>query len=251
MKHFILEGKHLVPFNQFAHLEAEHHQFLQDGYDGGAFLFSGPQIPPHGGFLAARAESRERLDALLAGEPFVKGGYMQFVSVTEFDPVQHQPVLKEWFGGGAIHTGKHGSIAHSVDGSVSAGRATRHFLLEGEHLVPFDRRDPALITAHRRFLQTGYDKGTFLMSGPTIPPKGGFLVARAGSLPELNEMLAEEPYNKSGVMRFKTITEFNPLQRQPFLDEWFSAIPREQIEREEKPLRRNDDQHSAAISVRP
>jgi uncharacterized protein YciI len=99
MKYFILEGKHLAPFEQFMHLEPEHHAFLQAGYDSGAFLFSGPQIPPHGGFLVARAESRERLDALLAEEPFVKGGFMRFSSVTEFDPIQHQPFLKEWFSG--------------------------------------------------------------------------------------------------------------------------------------------------------
>lgn len=99
MKHFILEGKHLVPFEQFAHLEGEHHAFLQRGYDNGAFLFSGPQVPPHGGFLVARARSREQLDALLADEPFVKGGFMQFIRVTEFDPVQHQPFLREWFTG--------------------------------------------------------------------------------------------------------------------------------------------------------
>lgn len=29
----------------------------------------------------------------------------------------------------------------------------RHFLLEGEHIVPFERRDPGLIAAHRLFLQ--------------------------------------------------------------------------------------------------
>jgi len=99
MKHFILEGRHLLPFKQFAHLEPEHHAFLQKGYDNGTFLFSGPQVPPHGGFLVARAQSREQLDALLAEEPFVKGGFMQFINVTEFDPVQHQPFLQEWFAG--------------------------------------------------------------------------------------------------------------------------------------------------------
>lgn len=99
MKHFILEGQHLAPFEQFKHLEPLHHEFLRKGYDSGVFLFSGPQVPPHGGFLVARAESREQLDALLAEEPFVKGGFMRFASVTEFDPVQHQPLLKDWFAG--------------------------------------------------------------------------------------------------------------------------------------------------------
>ena len=46
----------------------------------------------------------------------------------------------------------------------------KHFLLEGQHLVPFEQRDPELIAAHRRFLQQGYDNGRFLLSGPHIPP---------------------------------------------------------------------------------
>jgi uncharacterized protein YciI len=49
----------------------------------------------------------------------------------------------------------------------------KHFLLEGEHIVPFEKRAPELIAAHRQFLQQGYDAGRFLLSGPSIPPKGG------------------------------------------------------------------------------
>jgi len=99
----------------------------------------------------------------------------------------------------------------------------KHFLLEGEHLVPFEERAPELIVAHRAFLQKGYDDGHFLVSGPTIPPKGGFLLARAESLQQLWDLLAEEPYVKANVMRFSRITEFNPVQHQPALKEWFAA----------------------------
>lgn len=97
MKHFILEGEHLVAWDQIAHLEAEHHQFLQKGYDEGHFLFSGPLVPPHGGFLVARADSRESLDQLLANEPFVKAGKMRFSRITEFHPAQNAPELNGWF----------------------------------------------------------------------------------------------------------------------------------------------------------
>jgi uncharacterized protein YciI len=97
----------------------------------------------------------------------------------------------------------------------------KHFLLEGQHLVPFEQRAPELIAAHRRFLQEGYDKGRFLLSGPSIPPTGGVLVARARSREELNEFLADEPFCKAKVMRFSRITEFDPVQHQPVLKEWF------------------------------
>ncbi len=98
MKYFLLEGKHLAPFEEFKHMEPEHHAFLQRGYDDGYFLFSGPWVPPHGGLLVARAESREALDLFLAEEPFVKAGKMRFVRVEEFYPAQFHPMVREWFG---------------------------------------------------------------------------------------------------------------------------------------------------------
>jgi uncharacterized protein YciI len=99
--------------------------------------------------------------------------------------------------------------------------AVKYFYLEGQHLVPFEERDPELIAAHRRFLQQGYDKGRFLMSGPHKPPTGGILIARAESLDELHEFMAEEPFCKAQVMRFSKIVEFEPVQHQPVLSAWF------------------------------
>ena len=97
----------------------------------------------------------------------------------------------------------------------------KHFLLEGEHTVPFEKRAPELIAAHRQFLQQGYDEGRFLLSGPTIPPKGGILIARAESLERLNEFLTDEPYCKANVMRFNRTIAFNPVQHQFVLGGWF------------------------------
>ena len=97
MKHFVLEGEYLVPFEEIAPLIPEHRKFLQKGYDAGHFLCSGPQIPARGGFLLARATSREALDEILADEPFTKAKKMRFGRITEFNPVQHQPMLKDWF----------------------------------------------------------------------------------------------------------------------------------------------------------
>lgn len=99
MKHFLLEGHHLVPFAELEHLVKEHHAFLDKGYRDGVFLFSGPHIPPEGGFLVARAETLDALNSYLAGEPFVKAKVMRFSRVTEFDPVQHQNFLEGWFKG--------------------------------------------------------------------------------------------------------------------------------------------------------
>jgi uncharacterized protein YciI len=97
MKHFLLEGEYLVPFEELSELVPKHREFLQKGYDAGFFLCSGPQIPARGGFLLARAESLAKLEDLLAEEPFTKAKKMRFCRITEFNPVQHQPILKEWF----------------------------------------------------------------------------------------------------------------------------------------------------------
>lgn len=97
MDYFLLEGKHLVPFEELTDLIEAHHHYLQKGYDDGCFLFSGPQIPAHGGFLVARAESLEKLNELMANEPFVKAGKMSFSRITQFEPAQNQPCLNDWF----------------------------------------------------------------------------------------------------------------------------------------------------------
>jgi uncharacterized protein YciI len=98
MKFFVLEGEYLEPFESFAELVPTHRTFLQQGYDAGHFLLSGPQIPARGGFLVARAESLEALQTILAEEPFTKAKKMRFSRITEFTPVQHQSVLKDWLG---------------------------------------------------------------------------------------------------------------------------------------------------------
>jgi uncharacterized protein YciI len=92
-----LEGEHLLPLEQIVHLQRQHHVLLQKGYDEGVFLFSGPQVPAHGGFLVARAESLEELERYLADEPFTKAKAMRFSRITEFNPLQHHPMVEGWF----------------------------------------------------------------------------------------------------------------------------------------------------------
>ncbi|MFY9840273.1 MAG: YciI family protein [Xanthobacteraceae bacterium] len=70
-------------------------------------------------------------------------------------------------------------------------------------------------------MQQGYDEGLFLLSGPSIPPKGGVLIARAETIDELNDYLADEPYCKAKVMRFAKVTEFDPVQHQSIRRDWF------------------------------
>ncbi len=97
----------------------------------------------------------------------------------------------------------------------------KHFLLEVQYTASFKEGTSELISARRQFLQEGYDKGRFLLSGSTIPAKGEILVARADTLKALAEFLTNEPYCTANVMRFKAITQFDPLQHQFLLSDWF------------------------------
>ncbi len=97
----------------------------------------------------------------------------------------------------------------------------KHFLLEEEHNASFKRPTSELIAAHRRFLQQGYHEGLFLLSGPTIPPASEILIARAKSLEALSEFLEDKRYCKSNLMQFNRIIEFEPIQHQFLLNNWF------------------------------
>jgi uncharacterized protein YciI len=96
MKHFVVEAKYLVPFERIKGTIPKHRDFLQQGYDKGLFLCSGPKEPPTGGFLLARAETKEELEALFENEPFNRAKLASF-TFTEFQPVKRQSWAEHWF----------------------------------------------------------------------------------------------------------------------------------------------------------
>jgi uncharacterized protein YciI len=93
-----------------------------------------------------------------------------------------------------------------------------HFIIELTYTVSFDQLQASL-PAHRIFLNTGYEKGWVLYSGPQEPKIGGIIVARAPSLADLKAYFSEDPLQTNGLAQYRFI-EFNPVRRQPFMDEW-------------------------------
>lgn len=94
----------------------------------------------------------------------------------------------------------------------------KHFVVDIHYTAPLE--EVAKITdKHREFLQTGYDAGIFLASGPKNPRTGGVILARHNSYEELKDFLSNDPYNKNNVAEY-TFTEFNPVKLQPFMQEW-------------------------------
>jgi uncharacterized protein YciI len=96
MKHFVVEATYLVPFEQIEPAIPRHRAWLQKGYDLGLFLCSGPQDPPLGGFLVARANSLAELKAMFAAEPFNIEKLASY-AFKEFHPVKRQPWTEGWF----------------------------------------------------------------------------------------------------------------------------------------------------------
>ena len=94
----------------------------------------------------------------------------------------------------------------------------KYFFVELTYAVPFETLSP-VVAEHRAFLQTGFDRGMLLISGPQVPRIGGFSVAKAPSLETLQEFFAEDPYQKKHLAEYRFV-EFDPVKRQPFLENW-------------------------------
>lgn len=67
------------------------------------------------------------------------------------------------------------------------------------------------LTAHRQFLQTYYDQGYFIASGPREPRDGGIILA-VGEIDFLNSVIQQDPYYKNQIADYKIIS-FNPVKK--------------------------------------
>ena len=94
----------------------------------------------------------------------------------------------------------------------------KHFIVDIHYLVPFEQLSD-ILPYHRAFLQTGYDQGIILMSGPKEPRTGGFVIARSESLATLKSFFENDPYKTKKVASY-SIEEFNPVKFQPWLENW-------------------------------
>lgn len=95
MKHFVVDIRYLVPIEQIDAALAAHRSFLNEGYERGWLLMSGPKSPRVGGIMLARAESRDELYDYLMRDPFAVR-HLAGYSLTEFDPVKRQAFMQDW-----------------------------------------------------------------------------------------------------------------------------------------------------------
>jgi uncharacterized protein YciI len=95
MKHFIVEIKYKVPFEQLSGIIDEHRSFLDTGYKNKLLLCSGPQNPKTGGIVIARAESENEIKRFFENDPYHTKDVAEH-KFTEFTPVKYQEFLKDW-----------------------------------------------------------------------------------------------------------------------------------------------------------
>jgi uncharacterized protein YciI len=94
----------------------------------------------------------------------------------------------------------------------------KHFIIEIQYTKSMEKIN-SLVTEHRSSLQTGYDQGWILMSGPKFLKTGGIIIARSPSLEALREFFTNDPYKLNNCADYKFI-EFDPVKRQNFIETW-------------------------------
>lgn len=96
----------------------------------------------------------------------------------------------------------------------------KHFIIEITYTAPPDKM-AEIRPQHRAYIQTGFDCGLLLFSGPMEPMTGGIVVARMNSLSDVTDFFAQDPYNIADVAAYRFI-EFKPVFFQPPLENWMT-----------------------------
>ncbi len=94
----------------------------------------------------------------------------------------------------------------------------KHFIIEIQYQVSAEQISET-VSEHRSFLQTGYEQGLLLCSGPQNPRVGGIVIARAPSLAALQSFFAADPYQVKKLATYRWV-EFEPVKYQDFLKSW-------------------------------
>ncbi len=94
----------------------------------------------------------------------------------------------------------------------------KHFIVDINYTKPIEAIE-AVLPRHREFLQTGYEAGLLLCSGPKSPRTGGIIVCRAESREKIVNFFLNDPYHLENVATH-TVTEFEPVKHQAFLSDW-------------------------------
>ncbi|WP_353889639.1 YciI family protein [uncultured Roseibium sp.] len=82
---FVLDLEYAAELDAVDAQLAAHRVFLEQNYECGVFLASGPKVPRTGGVILAAASSRDQIEAIVRDDPFHRNG-LAIYRITEFEP---------------------------------------------------------------------------------------------------------------------------------------------------------------------
>ncbi|MER5969037.1 YciI family protein [Streptomyces sp. NPDC002055] len=91
---FVLELTYTAPLDEIDALLPAHREWLNEQYEAGVFVVSGRKNPRDGGLIIAVGEDRDRIEAVVASDPFVQEEVCAY-RVTEVVVTQVAPGYEE------------------------------------------------------------------------------------------------------------------------------------------------------------
>ncbi|MHB8063927.1 MAG: YciI family protein [Ruminiclostridium sp.] len=99
----------------------------------------------------------------------------------------------------------------------------KYYVLDVKFSIPSQLEKEAYNKAmqeHRAYMQTGFNEGWILISGPQVNSNGGVVVIKANSLEELQYYFNNDPLKIAGFLNYSAI-EYSLYQCQPIVKNWF------------------------------
>jgi len=91
---FVIELNYTASLDIMDKYLARHRDWLQQQYDNGLLLCSGPKNPRDGGFIIALGHDREKVAAMMLEDPFTINKVSEY-KITQFDAVKSHANIKE------------------------------------------------------------------------------------------------------------------------------------------------------------
>ena len=92
-RYYLIESCFQKPFDTFGEAVPRHRAWLQEFYDQGVMLCSGPKSDRTGGVMLARASDEAPLRSFIEGDPYRQAGLAEY-RLTEFNAAKKSRVLE-------------------------------------------------------------------------------------------------------------------------------------------------------------
>ncbi|MFG2193687.1 YciI family protein [Streptomyces sp. NPDC048639] len=92
---FVLELTYTAPADEVDALREAHMEWVDEQFEAGVFVASGRKSPPDGGVILAVGDDRDRIEAVVASDPFVQEEVCGY-RVTQFTMSRTASGLEEY-----------------------------------------------------------------------------------------------------------------------------------------------------------